>query len=85
MKALNNCTEEERYLYHALRSQVKERGCAFDRLGLAFYIQQLFDRLPLSARREILSSDGRIERVLVKRVEDIYRKMKEYSQNKCYA
>jgi hypothetical protein len=45
--------------------------------------EKIFDRLPRTSRSEILTSDGRVERVVAKQVETIYRSMKQYSENKC--
>ncbi len=77
-------TDEERYLYHALRSKVKDVGHKLDRLSLSSLEHEaMFDRLPCKFRSEILTSNGRVERAFAKRVETIYKNMKQYSENKC--
>jgi hypothetical protein len=81
---LEACTNEEKYLYHVLRSKVKDTGHKLDRLSLSSSeLQAMFDRLPRTLRSEILTPDGRVERVIAKRVAGIYGRMKQSSENKC--
>jgi hypothetical protein len=80
---LEACTNEERYLYHALRSKVKDTGHKLDTLSLPEELELMFDRFPRVLQDEILTTEGRVKRELAKRVEGVHRKMKEYSENKC--
>jgi hypothetical protein len=84
IKALATCTDEERYLYHALRSKVKEAGHKLDRLSLSSSdLEAMFDRLPRMFRSGIITSDGLVERVIAKQVAGMYGRMKQSSENKC--
>ena len=84
IKILAACTDEERYLYHALRFKIKDTGTRFDRLSLSSSeLEEMFDRLPRISRSEILTKEGRRERVIAKQVVGIYERMKSSSENKC--
>ena len=78
-----NVSDEELYLYRALVSQVEDAGHKLDTLALPEKLEAMFDKLPKKLKSEILKKEGLVKRVLAKRVEDIYRRMKDYLENAC--
>ena len=69
-KAGLDLSDEERYLYRALKSRGGYNKLST--LGLPEELETMFDRLPRALQDEILTPEGRVKRDLVRDVEGVY-------------
>jgi WD40 repeat protein len=75
-KTALHLSAEERYLCQALTSRVEDVGHKLDALSLPEELEVMFDRFPRAVQDEILTTEGRIKRDLVRDVQGIYGRMR---------
>jgi WD40 repeat protein len=75
-KAGLHLSAEERYFNLALHHKVQEAGHKLDTLSLPENLEVMFDRFPRVLQDEILTTEGRVKRELVRDVKGIYARVR---------